>query len=474
VPHAGRHQSQRADKGRFFKSGNYGKRQFRAIMSNQAGLEWVEEMFDLEPRWTKEPDVNIIASIARTHLGCDEGASPGVSFYAQGAFNKLYMITTPSTICFMSVSLPVDPHYKTESEVATVAFVRQNTSLPVPKTIAFDCNNENKLGFEWTLMEMMPGVPLHKRWRKMSWRAKEELVKRLVKSQARLFEHRFNKIGKIFKSESDETSGAFTLDHIVSIVFFSGDHLIHSVSRGPFTSSHDWLKARLQFVLNDQQRILDTSCDEDELEDAERTLTLAKKLLELLPTIFLPNVSASESTMLFHDDLSMNNILVDENGQLTAVLNWECVSFVPLWRACQFPRLLEERIRKEAPDKAAYASDSDEENASEDPELDNEGMCNLYWEHLEEYEMTRLRTFFLEEMQKVQPEWIAIMQASKLKADFERAVQGCDSGLAPVKIRRWIDCLHNGQPRDLWTMMHSYPEEDEKGQDRMWKEVDLC
>ena len=51
-------------------------------------------------------------------------------------------------------------------------------------------------------------------------------------------------------------------------------------------SSHDWLKARLQLVLTDQQRILDSTCDEDEIEDAEAVLDLAKKLLEMLPTIF--------------------------------------------------------------------------------------------------------------------------------------------------------------------------------------------
>lgn len=439
-------------------------------MPNQSGLEWIEEMFGLRPRWTKEPDVSIVASIARTHLGCAESASPEVEFFAQGAFNKLYRITTEGQTCLMRVSLPVDPHYKTESEVATIEFVRQKTSLPVPKIIAFDSDNENELGFEWMLMEMMPGIPLRKRWRKMSWAAKEELIKRLVEEQVRLFERRFQRIGNIFQSSSGSTPDSFTLDRMVSLIFLWGNHLTHDVLRGPFTSSHDWLKARLQFVLNDQQRILATSCDEYEIEDAESTLDLAEKLLELLPTIFLPTVSASESTALFHDDLSMNNILVDENGQLAAVLDWECVSAVPLWRACQYPRLLEDRIREEKPDKSFYASDSDPGNASEDPDLDNEGKCDLYWEHLLEYEMTQLRAFFVEEMQKAQPECVAIMRASKLKADFERAVHVCDNGVLSIRVRRWIELLSNGQRKDLWTMMHSYPDVEKY---RMWKEIDL-
>lgn len=418
-------------------------------MPNQAGLEWVEETFGLEPRWTKEPDLNVIASIARTHLGSSEDASPEVTFYAQGAFNKLYRISTASAIRLMRVSLPVDPHYKTESEVATIEFVRQKTSFPVPQIIAFDSNNENELGFEWILMEMMPGVTLRKGWRKMSWDAKEEIVKRLVESQARLFEHRFHKIGNIFRAADRTSPASFAIDRMVSLIFFWGDHLTHNVPRGPFTSSHDWLKARLQFVLTDQQRILDTTCDEDELEDAEFALDLAKRLLEIFPTIFLPNVSASEPTMLFHDDLSMQNIMIDENGQLTAVIDWECVSALPLWRACQIPQLLEGRTRDEKPNKETYGPDTDEEDEQDDDGLDNEGLTDIYWEHLLEYEQTQLRKLFVEEMEKAQPDWVAIMRENSLKADFEKAVHNCDNGWQFKIIKRWVDALMLGDVQSL-------------------------
>ena len=419
-------------------------------MPNQDGLEWVEEMFGLEPRWTKEPDVNIIASIAHAHLGCDEGALPNVSFYAQGAFNKLYKVSTADTTCLMRVSLPVDPRWKTESEIATMEFVRGKTLLPVPKIIAFDSSNENELGFEWILMEMMPGVTLRKRWRKMSWDAKENIVKCLVENHARLFEHRFHGIGNIFESGKQASSTSFTLDRMVSLIFFWGDHLTHDVSRGPFRSSHDWLKARLQLVLIDQQRILDSTCDEDEIEDAEAALDLAKRLLEILPTIFLPS-AGGEPTMLFHDDQSMQNIMVDDDGRLTAVIDWECVSAMPLWKGCQVPALLDQRTREEKPDRETYAAaDSDEEEDAKDPDgLDNEGMNGLYWEHLLEYEMTQLRKLFLTEMQKSQPEWVATMRDSGLKADFELAVRNCDNGFAFKILKRWIDALALGDVRSL-------------------------
>jgi hypothetical protein len=47
-------------------------------------------------------------------------------------------------------------------------------------------------------MEMIPSTPLRKKWRKMSWGAKEALVRQLAVYQARLFEKPFQKIGSLF------------------------------------------------------------------------------------------------------------------------------------------------------------------------------------------------------------------------------------------------------------------------------------
>jgi aminoglycoside phosphotransferase (APT) family kinase protein len=81
----------------------------------------------------------------------------------------------------MRITLPVDPSNKTNSEVATNNFVRQNTDIPVPKIFAFDDSRDNELGFEWILMEMLPGATLERKWRKLSKDAKRDLVKQVAK-----------------------------------------------------------------------------------------------------------------------------------------------------------------------------------------------------------------------------------------------------------------------------------------------------
>jgi aminoglycoside phosphotransferase (APT) family kinase protein len=56
--------------------------------------------------------------------------------------------------------LPVTPKVKTLSEVATLAYVREKTSIPVPKVVAYDADLTNELGFEYIRMERVDGHPL--------------------------------------------------------------------------------------------------------------------------------------------------------------------------------------------------------------------------------------------------------------------------------------------------------------------------
>jgi hypothetical protein len=57
--------------------------------------------------------------------------------------------------CLIRITPSIYHWYKTESEVATILYARHNTSLPVPQIYAFDSSSDS--GFEWVLMEKMPG-----------------------------------------------------------------------------------------------------------------------------------------------------------------------------------------------------------------------------------------------------------------------------------------------------------------------------
>lgn len=214
------------------------------------GLKWVQGVFSIEPQWITEIDLESIhreISESRAIQILKPMQNVQVSFLAQGAFNKLYTIQTDSDTLIMRVSLPVDPYWKTASEVATVEWIRLDTALPVPKVLAHQANRENAVGFEWILMTKIPGKTLADAWSSFDWQAKEQLVQQLAIFSSTLFRKQFRGIGNIYSSSASQSSCSDDppqVERIVSMEFFSGDHILQNVPRGPFRSSKDWIDAR--------------------------------------------------------------------------------------------------------------------------------------------------------------------------------------------------------------------------------------
>lgn len=226
----------------------------------------------LRPCWTVEPSINIVAEIVHSHLKLlpDELAQTTVNFQFEGAFNKLYAIECPRGSFFMRVTLPVDPHFKTLSEVATVKLLESKTSVPVPQIIASDYSGKNELKFEWILMKRVPGLPLAEVWASLDWDAKMSCVDDVAAIMAELFQLKYNAIGNLFHEkdlsllsdcpiEGDAVEpNTVILDRIVSMIFFWSTHLTMNVSRSPFPSSKDWMNARFQLMEGDCRRILNS------------------------------------------------------------------------------------------------------------------------------------------------------------------------------------------------------------------------
>lgn len=387
---------------------------------SQDGLEWKQTLFDLVPQWTRDVSLTAIESVCRQQLNIPPKDPCTIAFHASGLFNKLYAVKCTGRPLIMRVSLPVYPRHKTRAEVATLRWVRENTEVPVPEVFCFDDSNDNAIGYEWILMELMEGTPAHRRWRTMSMEQKVALTKRIATFQVELSglgkpESLFRSIGtldlrEVGQGDDVEDSEKVVPGMLVSHQFFMGDHLHYDIPRGPFRSSHDWLTAELNVIILHQMAVLEKTEDEDEKEDAEEILLAARKLLSLVPKVF-PPTDESEATGLYHHDLHLNNILVNEEGEITAVLDWECVSALPLWMSTIVPKFLDEPDREEEPRRDAYADETPEESAAaagkrEDPDyLDNEGKTELYFEHRMEYEATQLRKVYEARLRELWPEW---------------------------------------------------------------------
>lgn len=336
----------------------------------------------------------------------------------------------------MRVSLPVCPRTKTRGEVTTLQFLRRETTVPVPEVVAFDDSAENEIGFEWILMECMPGDSAYKRWRTLAMSQKIALVQQVADFQAQIFQHEFSEIGTLVADESGNSQEECP-GEVISNMFFWGSHFDYDIARGPFRSSHDWLAAYLEFLVQDQTEALGEAEDEEDVEDINFALALIRRLVNLLPKIFPTPESLPERTVIWHDDLSLGNILVDDEGKITAVLDWECVSAMPRWLATQMPRFLEGQTREKEPKRQNYADEAPGDK--KDGELDSEGKNELYWIHVMEYEQTQLRKVYHERMCHLHPDWGTTAIESAVKQDFFSAVNVIRDGFFLKRTAQWID-----------------------------------
>lgn len=415
--------------------------------SARDGLAWDENSIFSRPIWTREPDLEAIELVCRKSLPVNDQETCQASFYTQGAFNKIYLVQTSQQQFLIRITLPVCPHTKTRGEVTTLRFLRRKTTIPVPEVIAFDDSADNEIGFEWILMELMPGVSAYKKWRTMTPFQKVAFVQRIAEFQAQILQHTFSGIGTLTtkedKSHQEERPG-----EMVFPAFFMGEHYNWEIPHGPFRSSYDWLFSYLQAVVKEHETALAKAEDEDEKEDAILAISVGQRLMQLLPKIFPPLQAPPERSVIRHDDLSLTNILVDDQGTITALIDWESVSAMPLWTATQLPRFLREGSREEEPKRDIYAdaSPGGADAASDEAyELDNEGKNELYWIHLIEYEMTQLKKVYTASMSQLRPGWNLENEYNTLKDDFFDAIAWCEGGIYLKIIVRWIDAVEKGQ-----------------------------
>ncbi|KAL2016249.1 hypothetical protein VTK56DRAFT_4025 [Thermocarpiscus australiensis] len=296
-------------------------------------------------------------------------ANADIEYFAAGTFNRIYKITNPNwpDVYLFRVSIPVEPFFKTESEVATMEYVRRHTSLPIPRVIAFSSSDANELGHEWILMEMLKGVPLRTAWETMSEPTKGRFFTELAGHVKGLLALRFSKFGSIYFSDvadrvvpkdsalPDESANGtkhsdnmdtgigpdagFVIGRIVAQDFFFDKRIHFTASRGPFQTTRELIDARVELL---SQRIQNLSVNpgdpyycENDLELAnhkDRIHELFDRLKALVPRLVPQENGPEDARVLWHDDLSEHNLLVDPvTYKLTGVIDWEAVSIVPAY-----------------------------------------------------------------------------------------------------------------------------------------------
>ncbi|KAI0829584.1 kinase-like protein [Hypoxylon sp. FL0890] len=411
-------------------------------------LQWTsdENPFSVRPEWTVEPTTDSIILTLKAFI--DQSKHYSVQHLWDGACNKIYSVSYEQKHYVMRVALPVCPKIKTESEVATLEWIRENTRLPVPKVKCYDSSRNSPVGFEWILMDRIDGLPLSQCWQAVTRDAKERIVKQIAEYATTAFKRQFEGIGNIYPPKS------------------------HTPVSRPLVGEM-WTKCRLRLVIAELGSKMQDATSEGHCQTATKMFNLANRLLELggrfFPTPeFDPNRELAhedkestdevedqgfidkrkephEPTVLWHDAISLDNILVDENGMLCGVIDWACVSCLPLYEACQFPAFLQQARDRQVEPLTPHGV------AQKQPDSKD---ILIYERRLRQHELTLLRQLFINEMMDRCPEWVHIFESQKELRDYEAAVQNCDNEFAYKAVERWVDIVEKGAvPSEVpWTL----------------------
>ncbi|KAI9869656.1 MAG: hypothetical protein M1830_005248, partial [Pleopsidium flavum] len=394
---------------------------------------WETEFFYEKPIWSVVPDLENVKKVITPYLRSCGFEDSSVTFFAEGSFNKLFAIraTGPEPgdeqEFIFRVPLPVQPYYKTESEVATCEYVRLHTTIPAPRIFAWDSSSDNKLGFEWILMEKLPGTPLRNVWESLDYETKVRVTRRVAEWMDQLSRCRFEQIGSLYQSSKPKL-GRFEVGQAVSFDLYRGRCLQFDIYRGPFQSAEQYYQAVIythRADVNDyaikvlgeavpaeepalrelEEKWQDKDLEEDEqgdgmMYDMVDLIGIPKAcdaLLGILPKVFPSQPAGKPAKVLYHHDISLNNVLVDGTGNLVGLVDWENILTVPYALAYPYPVLLESTYGEDMGpllDRPRPSDTADDETKKTyDDAYEKRQLQKVFREHLEDLRSPWLQAF---------------------------------------------------------------------------------
>jgi len=409
----------------------------------QPKFVWESGLWGPTPRWLSPPNIAVIERLSRTHLRLPDDCDLVATFFAEGAFNKLYTITVSERLSsqyIFRVTSPVEPFYKTASEVATLSYTREYTSVPVPRVIAYCSNAKNELGCEWILMERVPGVALGKVWGDIDFETKSKVTKQVAGfvKQLRGIQPPFVAIGNLyFRADIEALNAAayvvpledekYVLGPIVTTYMFAGGRKLRVPRNlGPYSNDAQYIAALAAVELG-EVKLLQSAESRSHGDFDEDLAEISGDIAGLLDELHTISSSLFPSPLLrftlYHHDLSLANILVDPpTYEVMGIVDWECVGTRSHWEDTYPLFLLGPEIEEEV--EPLDPGDKDDARV----------------EHWENWEKMKLRLVFDQQLTEVQ------YKGDGLRREFREQLDWL--GVSPKKVKNWIrDALNTFIPQ---------------------------
>ncbi|KAF4439335.1 Altered inheritance of mitochondria protein-like protein [Fusarium austroafricanum] len=268
------------------------------------------------------------------------------------------------------------------SEASTLKYLETHCSVPVPKVYSYSGNHKNDIGVPYILQSKAPGRPLSDyRWTETSIQPpgfthpsqlplsdedRQKIMNQLGAIMSRLSNVHFSKIGSLFEDDD----GGFSVRECLSpvLTWQSRDSLETELDRGPFSQEDCYLTSLISAFVSHAEELPLSPClffsplpkpadyltwdsykaavDRrsdfivigDKLEGSKNRLdySIAGQILEEMVPLLL---SQSTEFTISHPDLHTGNIFVDEELNVTSIIDWASSTTGPVTELLATPGL---------------------------------------------------------------------------------------------------------------------------------------
>jgi isoamyl acetate esterase len=207
-----------------------------------------------------------------------------------------------------------------ESEVYTMLYMNEKTTVPVPRIYDFRAQKDCTVGCRYIFMEAMPGRPLTKPMHEsIPDQHKSKTYAQLADIKIQLGLLTFPKIGRLCGT------GFHNGDVKFDVEAFEAPGCLYPRTKGPYDTA-------LEYYYDVRRHDFDIALK----TDPETVCIGAWLRLQALSSIVRPETNRGPFP-LHHPDIGYDNLLFDGEFNITGVIDWTHTCFVPVETFCVMP-----------------------------------------------------------------------------------------------------------------------------------------
>ncbi|KAH9871746.1 hypothetical protein J1614_006002, partial [Plenodomus biglobosus] len=266
----------------------------------------------------------------------------------EGGFNRVFLLWLDNgarVVARVPYRIAGPRRLITNSEVATMAYIRSFTKIPVPRVLDWS-DDESSIGTEYIIMEHAGGVQLHDRWPSMSPHQHMLCVKNVGFITAEMAKLPFPVYGSLYFADapiepslkSDFVDGFCIGPHCGPQYWDcnAGETRFYErrpPNRGPWTDLQSYCSGLVDTGFSRIPNVDDSRAEvlphRGSVQEHLRLLEISNRVIQELARS--PTIEHVASPTLLHPDIHKRNIFVSEEdpSKVTAIIDWQTTSIEP-------------------------------------------------------------------------------------------------------------------------------------------------